>query len=109
VYFGFWLSHVPLERYPAFWSMVAGALRPGGLAVFVDDSAASTTGEEWLPGLAAPAATRRLNDGTPHRIVKVPLDPADLTTTLAGLGWSADIRQIRGGLLTGVATPPAPA
>jgi SAM-dependent methyltransferase len=109
VFFGFWLSHVPLERYPAFWSMVAGALRPGGLAVFVDDSAASTTEEEWLPGLAGPAATRRLNDGTPHRIVKVPLDPAGLTTTLASLGWSADIRQIRGGLVTGVATPPAPA
>jgi hypothetical protein len=22
VFFGFWLSHVPLERFDAFWSMV---------------------------------------------------------------------------------------
>jgi SAM-dependent methyltransferase len=106
VFFGFWLSHVPPERYPAFWSMVAGALRPGGLAVFVDDSAASTGHEEWLPDLPAPAATRRLDDGTPHRIVKVPLDPARLAGDLGALGWTATIREIDGGLLTGVATPP---
>jgi SAM-dependent methyltransferase len=106
VFFGFWLSHVPPSRYPAFWSMVAGALRPGGLAVFVDDGVDSTAGERWLAGLAAPAATRQLNDGTEHRIVKVPLDAAELTAALTGLGWSADLRPARGGLLTGVATPP---
>ncbi len=109
VFFGFWLSHVPPARYPAFWSMVAGALRPGGRAVFVDDGVDSTAGERWLAGLPAPAATRQLNDGTEHRIVKVPLDPAELTAALTGLGWSADVQTRRGGLLTGVATPPAPA
>lgn len=36
------------------------------------------------------------------------LDPAGLTTALSALGWSADIRQLPGGLLTGVATPPTP-
>jgi SAM-dependent methyltransferase len=106
VFFAFWLSHVPPARYPEFWSLVAAALRPGGLAVFVDDGVASTAGERWLPGLAAPAAARRLNDGTQHRIVKVRLDAAELTAALAALGWSADIRPIRGGQLTGVATPP---
>src|SRR3954470_18062160 len=28
-FFAFWLSHVPEERFEAFWSMVARALRPG--------------------------------------------------------------------------------
>jgi SAM-dependent methyltransferase len=106
VFFAFWLSHVPPARYPRFWSMVAAALRPGGVAVFVDDGVGSTAGERFLPGLPVPAAARRLDDGTEHRIVKVRLDATDLTATLAALGWSADIRPIRGGLLTGVATPP---
>jgi hypothetical protein len=28
--FGFWLSHVPKERFAAFWEMLAAALIPGG-------------------------------------------------------------------------------
>jgi SAM-dependent methyltransferase len=28
VFFGFWLSHVPAERFESFWSLVAGCLRP---------------------------------------------------------------------------------
>ena len=28
VFFGFWLSHVPLERFESFWSMVRRCLRP---------------------------------------------------------------------------------
>src|SRR5258708_256031 len=30
VFFGFWLSHVPPERFDAFWSTVAGGLAEGG-------------------------------------------------------------------------------
>ena len=29
VFFGFWLSHVPPERFEGFWSLVAECLRPG--------------------------------------------------------------------------------
>jgi len=29
VFFGFWLSHVPAERFAAFWSLVAACLKPG--------------------------------------------------------------------------------
>ncbi len=36
VFFGFWLSHVPLERLDAFLNMVAAALRPGGKMFFMD-------------------------------------------------------------------------
>ena len=30
VFFGFWLSHVPSERFADFWELVRSALRPGG-------------------------------------------------------------------------------
>ncbi|HEX8907173.1 MAG TPA: class I SAM-dependent methyltransferase, partial [Longimicrobiaceae bacterium] len=36
VFFSFWLSHVPPERFEAFWAMVRGALAPGGRVFFVD-------------------------------------------------------------------------
>lgn len=37
VLFGFLLSHVPEERFDAFWSLVADSLAPGGRVLFVDD------------------------------------------------------------------------
>ena len=33
VFFGFWLSHVPPERFAAFWETVRGCLAPGGRVV----------------------------------------------------------------------------
>jgi len=38
VFFGFWLSHVPLERFERFWSLVADCLGPEGRVLFIDDS-----------------------------------------------------------------------
>src|ERR1044071_474801 len=38
VFFCFWLSHVPLERFEGFWRMVGDALKPGGHACFIDSS-----------------------------------------------------------------------
>ena len=37
VFFAFWLSHVPPERFDGFWQVVAKSLKPGG-RVFVIDS-----------------------------------------------------------------------
>ncbi len=38
VFFGFWLSHVPPERFEQFWELVADCLEPGGRVLFVDDA-----------------------------------------------------------------------
>src|SRR5437763_6407889 len=48
VFFGFWLSHVPPERFASFWSLVADCLQPGGRVFFVDDG--YRTGEELIEG-----------------------------------------------------------
>lgn len=89
VFFGFWLSHVPLERFDAFWSLVAACLRPGGRVFFVDD--AYRTPDELVEGAASTTIRRRLNDGRSHRVVKVPHEPADLERRLAALGWSVRV------------------
>jgi 2-polyprenyl-3-methyl-5-hydroxy-6-metoxy-1,4-benzoquinol methylase len=89
VFFGFWLSHVPLERFEDFWTRVEGWLEPGGRVFFVDD--AYRTPDELIDGEASSIVQRRLSDGSPHRIVKVPHRPAELERRLRGLGWAIEV------------------
>src|SRR5918911_5191840 len=65
VFFAFWLSHVPLERFESFWSLVANCLEAHGRVFFVDD--AYRTAEELIDGASSSTIRRRLNDGTAYR------------------------------------------
>jgi 2-polyprenyl-3-methyl-5-hydroxy-6-metoxy-1,4-benzoquinol methylase len=94
VFFGFWLSHVPLERFESFWTMVASCLKPGGRVFFVDD--AYRTSDELVEGEASTTIRRRLNDGRTHRVVKVPHQPADLERRMAALGWAVTVTSTSG-------------
>ncbi|MGY0488328.1 class I SAM-dependent methyltransferase [Streptomyces sp. WG-D5] len=105
VFFGFWLSHVPPERLPGFWNLVAAALAPGGKVVFVDDGPTEVVNETVLADESAPAALRELQDGSRYRIVKVFHETAGLTADLAALGWAADIRTAADSFIVGVAEP----
>jgi demethylmenaquinone methyltransferase/2-methoxy-6-polyprenyl-1,4-benzoquinol methylase len=105
VFFAFWLSHVPPARLPAFWDTVAAALAPGGKAIFIDDGPAAAAGEEVLANQPAPAALRRLDDGSQYRIVKVFHDARTLTDDLTALGWSVRIRPMAESFI-GIAEPP---
>src|SRR5437899_3305043 len=42
VFFGFWLSHVPEERFDGFWQTVRSALAPGGRIFLVDSGPIET-------------------------------------------------------------------
>jgi SAM-dependent methyltransferase len=106
VFFAFWLSHVPPARLPAFWNTVAAALAPGGKAIFVDDGPAMAAEEQLLADQPAPAALRRLGDGSRYRIVKVFHDVRPLTDDLTALGWSVRIRPMARNYI-GIAEPPA--
>jgi SAM-dependent methyltransferase len=90
VFFGFWLSHVPEERFEAFWQLVADALTPGGRVFFVDD--ALRTPDELVYGESSPLVRRRLHDGSEFTVVKVPYEPAALESRLRGLGWQITVR-----------------
>ena len=91
VFFGFWLSHVPLERFEAFWSLVGRCLQPHGRVLFVDD--AYRPPDELVYGESSHFVRRRLNDGTAFRILKLPHTPAELERRLKELGWQVEVRS----------------
>jgi demethylmenaquinone methyltransferase/2-methoxy-6-polyprenyl-1,4-benzoquinol methylase len=103
VFFSFWLSHVPLERFAGFWHTVGDALKPGGQACFVDSSLGDMANEELADDYIAPSVRRPLPDGSTARVVKVFHDPDGLTQALHELGWSARIWPVGDALLAGVA------
>jgi demethylmenaquinone methyltransferase/2-methoxy-6-polyprenyl-1,4-benzoquinol methylase len=90
VFFGFWLSHVPLERFEQFWSLVGDCLAQDGRVLFVDD--AFRTPDELIEGERSSVIRRHLTDGTPYRAVKVPHTPEELERRLADLGWRFCVR-----------------
>jgi demethylmenaquinone methyltransferase/2-methoxy-6-polyprenyl-1,4-benzoquinol methylase len=93
VFFSFWLSHVPPERFEGFWAMVRSALAPGGRVFFVDSlrTELSTASDHILPGEGDIIAERKLNDGSRYSIYKVFYDPARLQARLEALGWRATV------------------
>jgi SAM-dependent methyltransferase len=60
VFFGFWLSHVPAERFESFWSLVAGCLKPQGRVFFADD--AYRTPDELVEGPSSSTIRRQIPD-----------------------------------------------
>lgn len=110
VFFGFWLSHVPPERFAAFWGTVRAALRPGGRVFFVDSLRPETPADadgRPLPGEDETVAVRRLDDGRSFRIVKVFYDPAELRARLRGLGWEVEVGTTGDFFLLGSGAPAA--
>lgn len=94
VFFGFWLSHVPGDRFASFWQTVSAALADGGRVVFVDEHVSGQDKEQWLePGVVL----RTLPDGSEHRVVKHYVDPDDMRTRLAHLGWATEITSLADG------------
>lgn len=107
VFFSFWLSHVPPERFDAFWSLVRSALVPGGRVFFIDSRRVETGGSVVNPEAAAYSiiARRRLKDGREFEIYKVFYDPAALAEQLRALGWHATIATTENHFLYGQASP----
>ena len=107
VFFSFWLSHVPDERFAAFWQTVSAALVPRGAAYLIDSAfdRTSTAKDHVLPGHDAGIVTRRLNDGREFRIVKLFHTPDALAIKLAAAGFASDIRQTAQYFIYGPARP----
>jgi len=94
VFIGFWLSHVPAERFESFWSLVADCLKPDGRVFFADD--AYRTPDELVEGPSSSTIRRQIPDGTAYRLVKVPYRPADLERWLRRLGWDIKVTATAG-------------
>ena len=77
VFFSFWLSHVPPERFTSFWQRVEAALAPGGRVFLVDSlhDRHSTARDQTLPPPDTAVAKRKLNDGREFEIIKLYYTP----------------------------------
>lgn len=93
VFLSFWLSHVPPDRFDAFWRNVRAALAPGGCAYVIDSGwdTTSTAKNHVPPDRDGGIAQRRLNDGSEYRIVKVFHEPAALARSLGALGFESAV------------------
>lgn len=101
VFFAYWLSHVPQERFEAFWDLVGRALAPGGRVLFVDKLLLDDPEVERRrqPFRVAEhddgTATRRVEDGREFRIADVYYEPEELEAKLRAVGWEAEVRARR--------------
>jgi len=102
VFIGFWLSHVPLDRFASFWSMVAGGLKEHGRVFFADDG--YRTPDELVAGPSSSTIRRSLDDGTSYRLVKVPHTPPDLEKRLRQIGWNITVHATSGPCYWGAGT-----
>ncbi len=89
VFLGFWLSHVPQERFEFFWRLIAEALEPEGRVFFVDNlhHQERTPMGHHLDSQEAMRVTRTLLDGRVFEIVKIFYEPSVLEERLRSLGW----------------------
>ena len=94
IFLGFWLSHVPAERFESFWSLVADCLEPAGRVFFADDG--YRTPDELVEGSSSSTIQRQIPDGTAYRLVKMPHRPADVERQLRQLGWDITVSSTAG-------------
>ena len=110
VFFGFWISHVPLERFAEFWGLVADCLEPDGRVFFADD--AYRTDEEQIEGAESDVIRRRVPGGQAFRAIKVPHTAESLQARLRDLGWEISVSATAGPFYWGAGRrrpPSAPA
>ena len=94
VFFGFWLSHVPRDRFDAFWAAVKTALQPDGSVFFVDSLLdQASTARDHDPLDQSGVVRRKLNDGREFRVVKIIYEPSLLERQLVQRGWKRHVRS----------------
>ena len=93
VFFGFWLSHVPKDKFSAFWSNVRSALNPTGRVFFVDSlpNPDSQAKDHPIGKESSDRQKRLLNDGRRFEVIKRYYRPESLTEMLGDLGWDATL------------------
>jgi demethylmenaquinone methyltransferase/2-methoxy-6-polyprenyl-1,4-benzoquinol methylase len=100
VVFGFWISHVPRDRWDHFWSTVRAALRPSGHIWFIDNSpppeaqASRLLHGDGVIDQETDVHVRDLPDGRVFRAVKHFYVPAELERDLEARGFDITVRAI---------------
>jgi demethylmenaquinone methyltransferase/2-methoxy-6-polyprenyl-1,4-benzoquinol methylase len=91
---GFWLSHIPRERFAVFLGLCRRWLKPGGILAFIDSRRDPQSSANNHPTPEDDLSVRRLNDGREFTITKIFWTPDELRAALAAAGFeAAQIRQ----------------
>ncbi|HEY6429606.1 MAG TPA: class I SAM-dependent methyltransferase [Acidimicrobiales bacterium] len=109
VFFSFWLSHVPSERFDEFWGLVRRCLTPTGRVFFIDNAhpslsngipeldafrsgstASSLAGIDSRTDLSTGVSTRLAADGSTYDLVKIWRTCEELQAQLLTLGWDIE-------------------
>ncbi len=106
-FFGFWLSHIPEDRFETFWEKVRRAVGPEGRVFFIDSlrSQQASALDHKLPERDDELMLRRLADGREYHIVKRFHEPQPLQQRFADLGWNAQVQTTSEFFIYGHATP----
>jgi demethylmenaquinone methyltransferase/2-methoxy-6-polyprenyl-1,4-benzoquinol methylase len=85
VFFSFWMTHVPADRFQRFWGLVGEALNPGGRVFFIDNTAEDILGRlaDRYDGLTV---LRSLKDGRGIGSSKWRMSPTSWST--GSKGWA---------------------
>jgi demethylmenaquinone methyltransferase/2-methoxy-6-polyprenyl-1,4-benzoquinol methylase len=110
IFFGFWMSHVPESRWPAFWDLVDRALEPTGQVLFCDSAHPdhfATTSPPRTADRPASARNQPIADSEravrTYEIVKRYWRPADIERDLASRGWTCTAAETTFAFLHGTA------
>jgi SAM-dependent methyltransferase len=120
VFFSFWLSHVPPERFEQFWDLVSQCLVPTGRVIFFDNAHPtlsrdlsehqrlwSESTESTLVGidsrtdLETGISSRLAADGSTYDLVKIWRSPEDLESQMSALGWAIEANTTETAFLYG--------
>lgn len=94
VFFGFWLSHVPEEKFDAFWGIVREAVKPDGRVFFVDGlKTQESTAKDHAMIDDSGIVERKLNSGQTFHIIKVFHEPEELQRRLARIGFQGRVES----------------
>jgi len=104
VFFAFWLSHVPHDRFGAFWRLVRDSLARNGRVFFIDELE-NAQARKFEQRIGADAVLRTLEDGRQFRAVKVFYEPGDLHVRLRHLGWELDVQAAGPNFYWGCGSP----
>jgi 2-polyprenyl-3-methyl-5-hydroxy-6-metoxy-1,4-benzoquinol methylase len=104
IFFSAWLSHVPASRLGQFWQLLGRLLTGNGRVLFIDEHVDERGKEAYVAGRDE-IVERRLNDGTPFRVIKNFVDPRVLELQLHQLGWDCAIRRDGSDWVYGEARP----
>lgn len=94
IFFSFWLSHIPQDKFTDFWEMVKSAVNPHGRVFFVDSLLhQDSTAKNHAPLHRKGYSERELNDGRRYRVIKIFYEPGQLEQSLQDLGWLGSVER----------------